>query len=212
MATRDDVKKLAFKLGISQEFMTALSRVESGKQAYVDDRVIIRFEPHWFRNQSAAQALGILGKRKPTANEKEQHGVIVLLPGMKAATGDEGLRRSTAGGISGQQEREYKALAEAASYFEDAAYRSTSFGIGQIMGFNARAAGYKTAKGMYEAFQDGGAEEQWMGVLHFIEANGGMLRAARNLDFKTFATLYNGDPTDRYANLLSKTYSDVASA
>lgn len=68
---------------------------------------------------------------------------------------------------------------------------STSWGLGQIMGFNHAACGYPTAVAMVRDFAKG-ETQQLEGMLNFISANPAMMRALQRRDWAAFAELYNG--------------------
>jgi len=89
------------------------------------------------------------------------------------------------------QAKEYEAFEQALKLNPDAAYMSTSFGLAQIMGFNHEAAGFKTAKGMYDAFVIS-EENQIRGMLNFIKSEPQMFKALITHDWATFASHYNG--------------------
>ncbi|MBN7759798.1 DUF3380 domain-containing protein [Nitratireductor aquibiodomus] len=72
----------------------------------------------------------------------------------------------------------------------DRAYRWASYGLGQIMGFNAELCGYPSAKAMYEAFLENEAA-QLDGMMGFIKSRG-LLEALRREDWHKFAEGYNG--------------------
>lgn len=84
----------------------------------------------------------------------------------------------------------YPRLEAALGINVDAALRSCSWGLGQVMGFNCNLAGYPTATTMVEAFKKGEAE-QLRGMVTFIK-NTGLDRALRNHDWRAFAKGYNG--------------------
>ena len=76
---------------------------------------------------------------------------------------------------------------------DEPALKSISFGMGQIMGFNHRDAGYYSARELYDNFSRS-IRVQLDGVIAFIENNrgGACLRALRNGDYFRFAEIYNG--------------------
>lgn len=84
----------------------------------------------------------------------------------------------------------YPRLAQAMAIDEDAALRSASWGLGQIMGFNCVSAGYATAKSMVLAFMDD-EEHHLRAMINFIRANG-LDDELRRHDWKGFARGYNG--------------------
>lgn len=82
--------------------------------------------------------------------------------------------------------RLHKALAIAGKQ----AYRWASYGLGQVMGFNAPSLGYNDANDMFERFRQSEAN-QLDGMLRFIKHNG-LLTALRKGDWRGFAYGYNG--------------------
>lgn len=74
---------------------------------------------------------------------------------------------------------------------EEVAALSTSWGLGQIMGFNHKAAGYDTAVAMVKAFAESEAK-QLEGMINFIKAHPPMYAALVSRDWPKFARLYNG--------------------
>lgn len=74
---------------------------------------------------------------------------------------------------------------------EELAATATSWGLGQIMGFNHKAAGYPTAVAMVKAFAESEAK-QLEGMISFIKANPAMLAALKAKDWHGFARRYNG--------------------
>ncbi len=94
-----------------------------------------------------------------------------------------------AGGYSGGI-AEYDRLARAIALDRNAALRSASWGIGQVLGLNFEAAGFLDATSMVGAMcatEDG----QLMAVCKFLKSNG-LDRALRNHDWAGFARGYNG--------------------
>jgi N-acetylmuramidase len=84
----------------------------------------------------------------------------------------------------------YPRLAQAMAIDEEAALRSASWGLGQIMGFNCQAAGYPFAKAMVLAFMDD-EEAHLRAMIRFIRTNG-LDDELRRHDWKGFARGYNG--------------------
>lgn len=73
----------------------------------------------------------------------------------------------------------------------DAALKSTSWGLGQVMGFNFKAAGFTNASDMVTSFNLSEVN-QLEGMLNFIKATPKMLLALQQKDWATFARYYNG--------------------
>lgn len=89
------------------------------------------------------------------------------------------------------QKAEYEAYFKAVEIDLQSAMLSTSWGLGQIMGFNYKAAGYKLLDNMVLSFN---ASEyyQLKGMLNFIKSNKKLYKALKNKDWATFARYYNG--------------------
>ena len=90
---------------------------------------------------------------------------------------------------------------------EEIAALSTSWGLGQIMGFNHEACGYPTAVSMVQGFAKG-ETHQLEGMLTFISNNDAMLRALRRREWAAFARLYNGPKyaVNKYDDKLAAAY------
>lgn len=84
----------------------------------------------------------------------------------------------------------YPRLIAAMKIDEEVAYRSASWGLGQIMGFNCRKAGYPFAKAMVVAFLDD-EEDHLRAMVRFI-INAGLDDELRRHDWAGFARGYNG--------------------
>lgn len=93
-------------------------------------------------------------------------------------------------GVEGQTQ-EWKAFNEAWKIDPEATMLSTSYGMGQIMGFNHKAAGFSTVGAMLDAFKTG-EYQQVKGMLNFIKNNVNLRTAMKNLDWKKLAYYYNG--------------------
>ena len=88
------------------------------------------------------------------------------------------------------QEGRYMQLALAATIHPEAAYESCSWGMFQILGRNATAIGYKSARNMVEEFKKGVAEHL-TGFIRYILAND-LDDELRNHDWQGLARGYNG--------------------
>ena len=84
----------------------------------------------------------------------------------------------------------YPRLQKAMAIDEEAALRSASWGLGQVMGFNAQAAGYPFAKAMVVAFMDD-EEAHLRAMIRFIVTNK-LDDELRRHDWAGFARGYNG--------------------
>jgi len=70
------------------------------------------------------------------------------------------------------------------------ALKSASWGIGQVMGFNHEAAGFKSAKAMVEAMVHD--EDAQLHAMVSFMVDAGLDRALRAQDWERFARVYNG--------------------
>jgi len=84
----------------------------------------------------------------------------------------------------------YARILVAQSIDETVALKATSWGLGQILGSNHKAAGYDTPQAMVLAFCASEAA-QLKGVVNFIKANG-LAGALRSHDWVKLAEGYNG--------------------
>ena len=103
--------------------------------------------------------------------------------------GHPSISASTPGGYLGGA-REYLRLEEALALDPAAALESASWGIGQIMGFNAAAAGFADAESMVTAMMER-EDAQLTAMAGFLRANGLHAPLARH-DWAAFARGYNG--------------------
>jgi len=86
---------------------------------------------------------------------------------------------------------EYVRLEAAMALDQRAALESTSWGLGQIMGFNARKLGYADAEDMVTKFVET-EDAQLVGVQQFVLANDGLAKALKEKKWDRFAFFYNG--------------------
>jgi hypothetical protein len=82
------------------------------------------------------------------------------------------------------------ALCKGAGVSELAALRSASWGLGQVMGFNAIASGFADAADMARKMAEG-EDQQLLGMVGFIRSNG-LHAQLRARDWTGFARRYNG--------------------
>jgi len=181
---------LADRIGIDPAYAVAVVCVESGGQGFgADGRVIIRFENHIFRRY-----LGEAGAA--TFNRHFQ------VNGAQAWMGHtfRASSRQPWQAFHGSQHLEWQAYEVARAINEDAATRSISMGLPQVMGFNHGLLGYDTPRALL-AFMGADIRFQLLGMFDFIAGPGGQgqgVAALRAGDFDRFATLYNGPGQARY--------------
>lgn len=95
------------------------------------------------------------------------------------------------GGYGEAGSHQYERLHRAIALDGNAALESTSWGLGQIMGFNAAKVGFADVTDMIEKFRD--SEDQQLGaMMRFIE-RAQLAPALRAENWAAFARRYNGD-------------------
>jgi hypothetical protein len=105
------------------------------------------------------------------------------------------------------QDDEYKSFNQARNLDREAAYKSISMGSSQIMGFNSKRCGYKTAEEMYSAFcKSSLAPIQAFG--EFVKSDKKLLKACREKDYHMMASRYNGKSYKKYTDNLDLNYAD----
>jgi len=100
------------------------------------------------------------------------------------------LSNPVAGGYGARGASQYDRLARAIQFNRAAALRSTSWGIGQMMGFNAQAAGFADAESMVAAMVQS-EDQQVAGMIAFLQKNQ-LDPFLRTHDWSSFARAYNG--------------------
>jgi hypothetical protein len=111
-----------------------------------------------------------------------------------------------ANGVEGQKQ-EWAAYDIAFKQNPDAAMKSTSWGLGQVMGFNCVAAGYWEVKEMVDAFEES-EYNQIIGMISFISDHQTMMNALKDKEWAVFAYQYNGPnyKINDYDNKLKAAY------
>lgn len=158
------ITRLAQKYGVSEADVRAVMEVEaSGSGFDKNGRPKMLFEPHVFWRELSPEA------RK----EAEAQGLAYQKWGTRPYPKDS-----------------YPILQRAMKIDQEAAMRASSWGLGQVMGFNHKAAGYSNVKDMVDRLSNS-EEAQLDAMLQFI-ANQGYADALRAHDWEGFAKGYNG--------------------
>lgn len=89
------------------------------------------------------------------------------------------------------QSKEWAAFSDAFRKNPDAAMRSTSIGLGQIMGFHYKRLGYKTVGEMWDDAKKGLERQVWQ-IAQFIKTDARLYMALKTGDWHTVASIYNG--------------------
>ena len=165
--TREDIANAAAFLGCSTAALRAVIAVESSGRGFDDKgRPIILFEPHVFwRNLDG---------------DERQNALMLGLAYPKWGT------RAYPRGNDAQ----YVRLEAARKINNEAAFKSVSIGLGQILGENFHSAGAQSAGGMFvDACDSEGV--QLMQMAHFIKSNR-LDESLRRNNWAAFARGYNG--------------------
>lgn len=103
---------------------------------------------------------------------------------------DSNISNPKSGGYSGGS-GEYPRLEKAMALDREAALKSTSWGVGQVMGFNHKVVGFDTVEAMVTAMVND-EESQLLAMANFIKAQKNLLTAMQRSNWTTFARIYNG--------------------
>jgi len=120
----------------------------------------------------------------------------------------------TTSGVIGQT-GEYEVLNWAVTKNKEAAYKSTSMGKAQIMGFNHNDLNYGSATEMYEAMSNiYNFESNASAMLNFIKADTALMTAMKNCDWNIIAKIYNGaavgtEKNTSYANAIKNSFTQI---
>ena len=150
------------KVGVAE--LVAVGTVETRGFGYLRDRrPLILFERHIFSRETNHQF----------------------------DSADPNISNPKPGGYGPSGAPQYDRLMRAIAFNRDAALRSASWGLGQVMGFNAQTAGFADAETMVVEMMDS-ENAQLLAMATFINNQPGAAKALRNHDWAGFARIYNG--------------------
>lgn len=159
-----DLPRIGAMIGVGEDEIHAVLEVETAGGGFdKQGRVRMLFEPHVFYRE-------LSGPKRAKAV-----AAGLAYPAWRAG---------------GYPKDSYPRLIEAMTISPSAALRSCSWGLGQIMGFNASLAGYGTAEDMVRAFAED-EKNQLAGMVKFI-TTAGLDDELRAHDWAGFARGYNG--------------------
>ena len=177
--SQDGLQRCTTLLGVGEAAIWTLLSVETKSCGFLPDRrPLILFERHIFHKQTD----GAFDASHPATSSP------------------------TPGGYEGGA-KEYDRLAQAIALNREAALNSASWGIGQVMGFNSKLAGFATVESMVEAMQSG-EDGQLTAVASFLKGRRLHLALAAR-DWPRFAAGYNGPDfhKNQYDTRLSATFA-----
>jgi hypothetical protein len=181
-----DLPRIGHLIGVGEDEVHALMDVEAAGSGFdAQGRVKILFEPHIFYRQLAGNS----AKQLSAVNQ----GLAYRKWGMKPYPKDS-----------------YPRLEAAIKIDREAALNSCSWGLAQIMGFNYRQAGYKSAEEMVIDFADD-EDNHLEAMIRFILAMG-IDDELRRHDWAGFAKVYNGEgyKKNKYDEKLAAAYAKWA--
>ena len=167
------------RLGVPARSMAALVRlVSSGRAFDIDGRLLISFSPEIFHRFWGKENL-------------EEFGAY-----FKFEVGHPGAKDLYSPRRNGQfmpfhqvPDQEWRAFNTAEGLNHDAAIKATSMGLGQIMGFNYKLAGFESPSAMFEQMQVS-VRAQVSGLVNFVGAHDQLVTALKNNDYKAFCQVY----------------------
>ncbi|MBF0308071.1 MAG: DUF3380 domain-containing protein [Magnetococcales bacterium] len=142
----------------------------------------------WAVLQVETSGVGFLPDRRPGILF-ERH-IFSRRTGGRFDAGHPGVSQPQAGGYGPEGAAQYDRLAEALALDRRAALESASWGLGQVMGFNAGVAGYAGVEELVAAMMQG-EDAHVAAMTAFIRKNG-LARALAGRDWASFARGYNG--------------------
>ena len=161
--SEEGVKEAGNRLGVELPALWAVMTVETKGCGFLPDRrPLILFERHWFRKLTGGR--------------------------FDAVAPD--LSNPTWGGYGASGAYQHERLGRAVKLDRNAALESTSWGLGQVMGFNAKVVGFANVEKMVAAMCDS-EDAQFHGMVGFI-ASRGLAQMLKMGDWAEFARRYNG--------------------
>lgn len=181
--TENGLLKARRALGIDLPTLWAIMTVETCGCGFLPSRrPVILFERHIFHQRTG----GRFAARAPD------------------------LSNPRAGGYGAEGENQHTRLARAVALDRRAALESTSWGLGQVMGFNASVAGYRSVETMVRAMMLG-EDSQLKAVTGYIQSER-LAAMLKRRDWAGFAYRYNGTDyqRNRYDERLALAYARYA--
>lgn len=157
------LKAATDQLGVKAPALWAVLTVETSGCGFLPDRrPKILFERHWFSKLTAGR--------------------------FDAQAGD--ISNPTQGGYGAGGVYQYNRLARAIAFDRTAALKSTSWGLGQVMGFNAAKVGFANVNALVKASQE--SEDKQLAAMVAFIAQANLARHLNSGDWAAFAYSYNG--------------------
>jgi hypothetical protein len=161
--SEDGLKDASTTLEVELPALWAVMTVETKGCGFLPDRrPLVLFERHWFRKLTGGR-------------------FDAIAPDLSSPT---------AGGYGRDGTHQHDRLERAIQLDRLAALESTSWGLGQVMGFNARAVGFTDVEAMVSAMCES-EDAQFKGMVEFTKRHG-LAKYLQHEDWVSFAKSYNG--------------------
>lgn len=161
--TDDGVKAATDQLGVKAPALWAVLTVETSGCGFLpSSKPKILFERHWFS--------------KLTTGRYDAQDADISNP--------------TQGGYGADGAFQYDRLARAMAFDRIAALKSASWGLGQVMGFNATKVGFADVDALVKASQE--SEDKQLGAMVAFIAQANIAKHLKSADWTAFAYSYNG--------------------
>ena len=158
------LKNASDQLGVKAPALWAVLTVETSGCGFLPDRrPKILFERHWFS--------------KLTIGRFDNQDADISNP--------------TQGGYGAGGAHQYNRLAKAMVLDRTAALKSTSWGLGQVMGFNASKVGFANVDALVKASQE--SEDKQLGAMVAFIEQANLARHLKSGNWVAFAYSYNGE-------------------
>lgn len=170
--TLGNIEAAAKLLGVSVAHIKAILEVETKGSGFDDDGLpVILFERHIMYRLTKEK----YGQAKADSLYSKYPNVI----------------NPKSGGYGKYSEQQGRLDVAAKNIDRNLALQSASWGLGQVMGFNYKLAGFQTIQSFVNAMYRSEGE-QLMAMVRFIKSDSGMLNALKRNDWADFAKRYNG--------------------
>lgn len=187
------------------EFRGEALPLDSNGLTEITERLGVRAAELWAVLTVETKGCGFQPNRRPFILF-ERH-IFSRLTNHRFDAAHPGISNKSPGNYGAGGDHQYERLQRAAALDREAALKSASWGIGQLMGFNAEIAGYGNVEEMVTAMLIS-EREQLRGMAGEIIHNN-LHRSLRNHDWAAFARGYNGSnyAINKYDTRLAAAYA-----
>lgn len=205
----EDFDDAAKKLNVEKACIKAVQEVESSGSGFAKDgKLVILFERHVFKREldKKLKANEAFAKQIASKLGIKQLGGQTLVSAIQThlLSTHPNTYNTATGGYSGGS-AEWGRLNKAVLIDPDAAYRSASWGLFQIMGYHCNILGFKNVDEMVN-FYNASERNQLLSFCDFVKYDPRLIKAIREKDWLTFARAYNGPAQKGYDQRLAAAY------